>query len=69
MKKIKITLVIIISLNLSLMFTPDIRAASFKIKVVTEQANIRLEPDIGSAIIRQVSQGTILESTAKENES
>lgn len=40
----------------------------FKLKVVAEQANIRLEPDIASVIIRQVPQGTILESTGKEGE-
>ncbi len=39
-----------------------------KLKVVTEMANIRLKPDIGSVIIYQVPQGTILESTAKEGE-
>lgn len=39
-----------------------------KLKVVTEQANIRLEPAIGSIIIKQVPQGTILESTGKEGE-
>jgi len=41
---------------------------AFKLKVVAEQANIRLEPDIASVIIRQVPQGTILESTGKEGE-
>lgn len=41
---------------------------AFKLKVVSEQANIRLEPDIASVIIRQVPQGTILESTGKEGE-
>ena len=39
-----------------------------KLKVVTEQANIRLKPDIGSIIIKQVSQGTILESTGKQGD-
>lgn len=39
-----------------------------KLKVVTEQANIRLKPDIGSIIIQQVSQGTILESSGKAGE-
>ena len=34
-----------------------------KLKVVTEQANIRLKPAIGSIIIKQVPQGTTLEST------
>jgi len=42
--------------------------STLKLKVVAEQANIRLEPDIASVIIRQVPQGTILESTGKEGE-
>lgn len=36
-----------------------------KLKVVSDQANIRLEPDISSIIIRQVIQGTILSATEK----
>ena len=39
-----------------------------KLKVVTEQSNIRLKPDIGSIIIKQVSLGTLLESTGKQGE-
>jgi hypothetical protein len=39
-----------------------------KLKVVTEQANIRLNPSIGSIIIKQAPQGTILESTAQEGD-
>jgi hypothetical protein len=39
-----------------------------KLKVVTEQANIRLKPSIGSIIIKQVPEGTILESTGHEGE-
>lgn len=39
-----------------------------QIKVVTEQANIRLRPDIGSVIIRQVPKGTILASWEKTGE-
>ena len=41
---------------------------SFRLKVVTELANIRLKPDIGSEIIHQALQGKILESTGKEGE-
>jgi len=36
---------------------------SYRLRVVTELANIRLKPDIGSEIIHQVFQGKILEST------
>ena len=39
-----------------------------KLKVVTEMANIRLNPDIGSAIIHQVPQGKIIETTGKQGE-
>ncbi len=40
----------------------------FRIRVVTEQANIRVRPDIGSEMIFQVPQGTELEAEKKENE-
>jgi hypothetical protein len=39
-----------------------------KVRVVTEQANIRLKPDIGSIIIHQVLKGTVLDSLSKEKE-
>jgi hypothetical protein len=42
--------------------------ASTKLKVVAEQANIRLKPDISSIIIRQVPKETILNSAGKEDE-
>ncbi len=44
------------------------QGAVFKLKVVTEMANIRLKPDIGSIIIQQVPEGTTFESTRKEGE-
>ncbi len=42
--------------------------SAIKLKVVAEQANIRLKPDISSIIIRQVPKGTILNSRGKEGE-
>lgn len=39
-----------------------------RLKVISEMANIRLRPDIGSIIIHQVPEGTTLEATAKEEE-
>ncbi len=39
-----------------------------KLKVVSEIANIRQNPDIGSAIIQQLPQGTVLEATQKQGE-
>ena len=41
---------------------------SIKFRVVTDQANIRLNPAIGSVIIHQIPKGTILEATAKEGD-
>jgi hypothetical protein len=42
--------------------------ALIRLKVVADQANIRLEPDISSIIIRQVPKGTILNAKAKKEE-
>ena len=63
--KIRIFLLIILLLP----FIPvEAQNTSTKIKVVTEQANIQLRPDIGSVIIQQVPKGTILESWGKIGE-
>lgn len=42
--------------------------APIKVKVVTEQANIRKDPDIGSPIIHRAPQGSTLEVETKEGE-
>jgi len=47
---------------------PSLVAQTVKLKVSAEQADIRRRPDIGSALVRQVPQGTILESKGKEVE-
>jgi hypothetical protein len=39
-----------------------------KIKVTAEQANLREKPDIGSSIVQQIPEGTILEADKKEGE-
>ncbi len=39
-----------------------------KLRVVSDLANVRIKPDIGSAIIKQFPMGTILESSSKERE-
>jgi len=44
------------------------KEAPLKLKVVTEQANIRQKPDIGSIIIYQVPMGTFLEYLGQEGE-
>ncbi len=60
--KIRIILILIVLLSSIPVIAQDNPS---QIKVVTEQANIRLRPDIGSVIIRQVPKGTILESWEK----
>jgi hypothetical protein len=39
-----------------------------KIKVTAEQANLREKPDIGSGIVQQIPEGTVLEADRKEGE-
>ncbi len=62
--KAKIIIFLIIASLLSL-GAFEAQETPLKLKVVTEQANIRLRPDIGSVIISQVPKGTILESWEK----
>jgi len=57
-----------LGLSSSLLLSFDAQKFPFKLEVITEQANIREKPDIGSTIIRQVPRGTILESTKKTGE-
>ncbi|MFC2169240.1 SH3 domain-containing protein [Acidobacteriota bacterium] len=60
----------IVLLALFLLFSTHIKAqqSSIKLKVVSEQANIRLKPDIGSIIIQQVPKETVLVSNEKKGE-
>lgn len=46
----------------------DSPAKTFKIKVTAEQANLREKPDIGSAVVQQIPEGTVLEADKKEGE-
>jgi len=41
---------------------------TMKIKVTAEQANLREKPDIGSGIVQQIPEGTVLEADRKEGE-
>lgn len=41
---------------------------AFKLRVAAEQANLREKPDIGSSIIQQIPEGTILTADRKEGE-
>ncbi|MDI6848222.1 MAG: hypothetical protein QME69_00340 [Candidatus Saccharicenans sp.] len=51
-----------------LALTVNGQAQKLRLRVVTEQANIRLKPDIGSEMIWQVRQGTEVEAERKEGE-
>jgi len=44
------------------------RPQPMKIKVTAEQANLREKPDIGSGIVQQIPEGTVLEADRKEGE-
>jgi len=68
LKKINKAYTLLFAITLLLLTGAEAQEPITKIKVVTEQANVRLKPNIGSIIIQQVPQGTILESTKKEGE-
>ncbi|MDP2957284.1 MAG: SH3 domain-containing protein, partial [Longimicrobiales bacterium] len=46
----------------------ELAAQTFKVKVMAEQANLREKPDIGSALVQQIPEGTVLEADRKEGE-
>jgi len=68
MKRIILIFALWLGLTSSLLLSLESQKFPFKLEVVTEQANIREKPDIGDAIIQQVTRGTILESTKKVGE-
>jgi len=43
-------------------------ALTMKVKVTAEQANLREKPDIGSGIVQEIPEGTVLEADRKEGE-
>jgi hypothetical protein len=43
-------------------------APTARVKVIAEQANLREKPDIGSAIVQQIPEGTVLEADKREGE-
>jgi len=69
-KRNNITNITLFIILFNFLFIPNLEAQTqtLKLKVTTEQANIRLKPDIGSIIIQQVPLGTILESTGRAGE-
>ena len=46
----------------------DSQVRLIKVKVTAEQANLREKPDIGSTVVQQVAEGTILEADKKDGE-
>jgi len=68
LKKINKAYALLFAISLLFLTSAEAQEPITKLKVVTEQANIRLRPDIGSIIIQQVPLGRILESTKKEGE-
>lgn len=60
-----LSLVLVVSL---LPAAQNVPARAAKIKVTAEQANLREKPDIGSSIVQQIPQGTVLETDRKEGE-
>ena len=58
----------ILILNLLAPSVVQAQELALKIKVVTEQANIRRQPDISSEILHQVPMGTILNSTGRDGD-
>jgi hypothetical protein len=62
---IMVVLVLGAALSHGAQATPD---RPFKIKITAEQANLREKPDIGSGIVQQIPEGTVLEADKKEGE-
>lgn len=67
-KSILKVIVICFTVILLLPFSIVGQEVGMKLRVVIELANVRIKPDIGSAIIKQFPLGTILESSGKERE-
>ncbi|MGQ9800340.1 MAG: SH3 domain-containing protein [Candidatus Saccharicenans sp.] len=68
MKRVAVFFLAFLVLLTSLLFSLPGQAQKIRIKVVSEQANIRLKPDIGSEMVWQVPEGTELEADGKEGE-
>src|SRR5512137_2694708 len=69
MKSIVISLLVTLAAGvMSVAAAQDAPARATKIKVTAEQANLREKPDIGSSIVQQIPEGTVLEADRKEGE-
>jgi len=67
-KRAAVFLLFSLTLVSSLISSLPGQTQKIRLKVVSEQANIRLKPDIGSEMIWQVPEGTELEAEKKEGE-
>jgi len=56
------------SLAATLLVLTGLFAAVIRLRVTAEVANLREKPDIGSAVVRQVPRGTLLQYSAKEGD-
>ena len=66
-----IRLAIVLAVITALAAAHPVRAGqekTFKVKVSAEQANLRERPDISSAVVQQIPEGTILDAEKKEGE-
>ncbi|MBC7348708.1 MAG: SH3 domain-containing protein [Candidatus Aminicenantes bacterium] len=68
MKRAVVFFLFSLALVSSLLSSLPGQTQKIRLKVVSEQANIRLKPDIGSEMIWQVPEGTELEAEKKEGE-
>jgi hypothetical protein len=69
MKHARLVVFLILVLGTALLAAAQVAPArTMKIKVTAEQANLREKPDIGSGIVQQIPEGTVLESDRKEGE-
>ncbi len=69
MKRIALSMVMILVLGAALPLVAQERALqAVRVKVTAEQANLRERPDIGSAVVQQIPEGTVLQADRKEGE-
>ena len=69
MKRIALSILMILVLGAALSLAAQERSPqAIRVKVTAEQANLRERPDIGSAVVQQIPEGTVLQADGKEGE-
>ncbi len=69
MKRIALSIGLVIVLSAAIPLGAQDRALqAVRVKVTAEQANLRERPDIGSAVVQQIPEGTVLQADRKEGE-